>query len=655
MRQPLVSVIVPVYQCRDTVGGALESVFAQTLPAERVEVIAVDDGSTDGGGELLDELARAHERLTVVHQPNSGGAGAPRNRGLELASGTFVFFLDADDRLGPEALERMTAMAERNGTDIVLGKQVGTGGRKAPKVFDRSIERTHVFDPDCDLFGRMSMAALQLFRRSLVERAGLRFTEGLVAHEDQLFTAGAYLNAGGVSVLADYDCYYWAAREDGSSATQGAGAPPADLYAIIARAMRQVADHTEPGETRERLNRRYLRLEVFGRLDRLYLDSSPDDQKITLAGCRELLEEWYTPAQRDLAHPLHRVIGHCVLHDLEDELVEVLRFRRGGSRPRLHLEDGRAYLKYPFFRDAAVRIPDACFASPAPLVVRPALTRLAWEDGGLLVGGTVVVRDVDEGSPAVRLLLEDGAGDRRPVECEIVSAAPTGEGVEASFTAAVGPDAAALPDGRWTLRIEVSLSGHVRTVPLVKPRDLPLPRAALAGTRLLRPLQARAGEPLALEAGAALTSADFGDVEVGWGPGRRVRVRADAPPVLGDGPAMSVLLHHADDGTTISAALEAAPDDPSRLRADLSLAGARPGRWRARFAVDGVGEPVPVRLPAEGGGVLGPVTASVVPPRRVHVRMDRRTATVQVTAPVGSLARRTWRRLLPGGGTKPRP
>ncbi|URN07420.1 glycosyltransferase [Actinomadura madurae] len=247
MAHPLVSVIVPVFDCRDTVGGALESVLAQTLPAEQVEVIAVDDGSTDGGGELLDGLARAHDRLTVVHQPNSGGAGAPRNRGLELASGTFVFFLDADDRLGPEALERMTAMAERNGTDIVLGKQVGTGGRRVPKVFDRTIERTHVLDPDCDLFPRMSMAALQLFRRSLVERAGLRFTEGLLSHEDQLFTAGAYLNAGGVSVLADYDCYLWAARADGTSSTQVGGASTADVHAIAHRAMALVAEHTEPG------------------------------------------------------------------------------------------------------------------------------------------------------------------------------------------------------------------------------------------------------------------------------------------------------------------------------------------------------------------------------------------------------------------------
>lgn len=141
----------------------------------------------------------------------------------------------------------MTAMAERNGTDIVLGKQVGTGGRRVPKVFDRTIERTHVLDPDCDLFPRMSMAALQLFRRSLVERAGLRFTEGLLSHEDQLFTAGAYLNAGGVSVLADYDCYLWAARADGTSSTQVGGASTADVHAIAHRAMALVAEHTEPG------------------------------------------------------------------------------------------------------------------------------------------------------------------------------------------------------------------------------------------------------------------------------------------------------------------------------------------------------------------------------------------------------------------------
>ncbi|WP_218040530.1 glycosyltransferase family 2 protein [Actinomadura sp. WMMB 499] len=331
MTRPLVSVIVPVYNCRNTLRGALESVFAQSLPADRIEVVAVDDGSTDGGGELLDELAarraagRAGGRVTVVHQANSGGPGAPRNRALERAAGRFVYFLDADDRLGPEALERTVAMAERNGTDVVLGKQVGVGGRKIPRgVFDANVERTHVLDPGCDLFGRMSMAALQLFRRSLVEGAGLRFTEGVASHEDQLFTAGAYLWARGVSVLADYDCYYWAARADGTSSTQTGGASHEEVYAIVGRAMRQVADWAGPGEVRESLHLRYVRLEVCGRLHRLYPAASADDRKIMLAGSRELLAAWATPGLLARAHPLHRAIAECVMHGTDDDLENVL-------------------------------------------------------------------------------------------------------------------------------------------------------------------------------------------------------------------------------------------------------------------------------------------------------------------------------------------
>ncbi|MFD0901544.1 glycosyltransferase family 2 protein [Actinomadura sediminis] len=328
MASPLVSVVVPVYNCRSTLRGALASVAAQSLPADRIEVIAVDDGSTDGGGELLDALAGdvlAGDRVTVVHQANSGGPGAPRNRGLELATGRFVFFLDADDRLAPEALERTVAMAERNGTDVVLGKQVGVGGRRIARgLFDATIERTHVLDPGCDLFGRMSMAALQLLRRSLLEDAGLRFVEGVPSHEDQLFTAGAYLRARGVSVLADHDCYYWAARADGTSATQSGGAAHADVYAIVAAAMRLVADHTAPGAVREALHHRYLRLEVCGRLQRSYPGASADDRKVMLAGCRELLDAWATPGLLALLAPSHRAIADRLIDGTDDELESVL-------------------------------------------------------------------------------------------------------------------------------------------------------------------------------------------------------------------------------------------------------------------------------------------------------------------------------------------
>ncbi|WP_412515375.1 glycosyltransferase [Actinomadura madurae] len=647
MAHPLVSVIVPVFDCRDTVGGALESVLAQTLPAEQVEIIAVDDGSTDGGGELLDGLARAHDRLTVVHQPNSGGAGAPRNRGLELASGTFVFFLDADDRLGPEALERMTAMAERNGTDVVLGKQVGTGGRRVPKVFDRTIERTHVLDPDCDLFPRMSMAALQLFRRSLVERAGLRFTEGLLSHEDQLFTAGAYLNAGGVSVLADYDCYLWAARADGTSSTQVGGASTADVHAIAHRAMALVAEHTEPGELRERLHHRYLQLEVFGRLERLYLDSSAEERKVALTGSRDLLDTWLTPGLLARYNPMRRVLAHCLRHDLVEELERVLRFHRNGVRPAVLLEAGRAYARYPFFRDGTTGIPDTCYETSPRL--KSALTGVAWDGSGLRIDGTVVIRDVDQGSPDVHLVVESG-GVRHRIGCTTAPGDLTGEGRATTFTATVAPASGAWADGRWTMGLEAVLDGHILTVEVVKPRGMSVPRACLVEAdgrwRLVRPLPGRGRGTLALEVGGGLTSADLAGVELRRGPGRRLRVLAEPPPVLASGPPprMSLLLRLPGDETVLRAPLAADPDEPARRRADVSLAGARPGPWRASFEIDGVGAPVPVRL-GDGAGTLGPMGASLVPPRRMHVRLDRNPLTVHVTVPMRARLRRARRGL----------
>ncbi|MES9536475.1 glycosyltransferase [Actinomadura sp. NPDC000600] len=646
MSRPLVSVIVPVFQCRDTVGGALESAFTQSLPAGQVEVIAVDDGSTDGSGELLDELARAHDQLTVVHQPNSGGAGAPRNRGLELASGEFVFFLDSDDRLGPEALERMTAMAERNGTDIVLGKQVGTGGRKVPRVFERTIERTHVLDPDCDLFPRMSMAALQLFRRSLVEREGLRFSEGLLSHEDQLFTAGAYLAASGVSVLTDYDCYYWAARTDGSSATQVGGAPPAEVHAIAHRAMSLVARYTEPGELRERLHYRYLLLEVFGMLEQRYLPASREGREIILKGCRDLLDTWLTPGLLELYDPRRRVFAHCLREHLNEELAEVLRFHRSGTPPGIRIDGGRTYLKYPFFRDASVGVPDACYESREPVRVRHDLTALSWADDALRLTGEFLLHDVDEAAPLLHLVLENGAGASHRIECQVTSSVRDEKGLAVTYTASFLPAPGSWADGRWTATVEAEVGGLTLTAPVVKPRGFAMPRAAVVQAdgrwHLVRPLSPHERKRLTLEVGGALKPTDFQDVRISQARGRRLRVMADPPPTLpsGGSPAMTIVLRRSNEGGgEIRTGLEHGPGRRSHRYADLSVARARPGVWRASFEIDGMGGPVSTRMP-EGTGRLGPLTASLLPPRRVYVRLDESPLAVHVTSPLNTRARR---------------
>jgi poly(ribitol-phosphate) beta-N-acetylglucosaminyltransferase len=210
--QPVVSVIIPVWNVEPYLRQCLDSVLNQSIGLERLEVIAVDDGSSDGSGALLDEYSGRYRQLKVIHELNSGGSGRPRNVGLDHSSGRYVFFLDADDYLGHEALERLVAMAERNSSDVVLGKMVGVDGRPVPtracrKNRDRAdLKRVY-----------STLGVLKLFRRSLIERLGLRFAEGLPGGEDGPFTVKAYLEASCISVVADYDCYYCRLRSGSQS------------------------------------------------------------------------------------------------------------------------------------------------------------------------------------------------------------------------------------------------------------------------------------------------------------------------------------------------------------------------------------------------------------------------------------------------------
>lgn len=111
--------IVPVYNARQYLMTFLECLDSQT--GVEFEVIAVDDGSTDGSGELLDEAAAELDWLTVRHQENSGWAGKLRNVGLDLARGRYVFFADADDEIRSAAsLSGMVTFADEHDTDVRL-------------------------------------------------------------------------------------------------------------------------------------------------------------------------------------------------------------------------------------------------------------------------------------------------------------------------------------------------------------------------------------------------------------------------------------------------------------------------------------------------------------------------------------------------------
>ncbi|NKX52725.1 glycosyltransferase family 2 protein, partial [Arthrobacter deserti] len=207
-----VSVVLPVYNAGEYLRECLDPLLNQELGGYTFVIVAVDDGSTDGSGELLDSYAARHAVLTVVHQENSGGPGKPRNVGIERATGRYIFFCDADDYLGQESLRRLVAFADEHGSDLVIPKLVGAEGR----WIRRSIYReTQV---DADLFrASQSSGPTKLFRRSVIEANALRFPEGRVPAEDTIFLFRMFTVARRVSILADYDYYFVRLRADAAS------------------------------------------------------------------------------------------------------------------------------------------------------------------------------------------------------------------------------------------------------------------------------------------------------------------------------------------------------------------------------------------------------------------------------------------------------
>lgn len=116
MRTPLISVIVPVYNSANYLQKCLDSIVCQTY--KKIEIILVDDGSTDNSPHICDSYAKSDHRVVVVHQPNSGAVGA-RKTGFEKSTGNYIMFVDSDDWISLDMCLKLIDKAEKGQTDIV--------------------------------------------------------------------------------------------------------------------------------------------------------------------------------------------------------------------------------------------------------------------------------------------------------------------------------------------------------------------------------------------------------------------------------------------------------------------------------------------------------------------------------------------------------
>ncbi|MFD8192915.1 glycosyltransferase family 2 protein [Streptomyces wuyuanensis] len=490
MTTPDVTVVVAVYNTMPYLTECLESLVNQSIGVDRLEVVAVDDGSTDDSGRELDRFAERYPgTVKVIHQANSGGPAAPSNRALEVATGRYVYFIGSDDYLGTDALKRMVACADKHDSDVVVGKMVGTNGRYVHQALYKKS------DPDVSLYDSalpFTLANTKLFRRDLVERHKLRFPEDLPVGSDQPFTIEACVRARKISVLADYTYYYAVKRGDASNITYRA-----DHLARLrctAEIMKFTAGLIEAGPQRDAVFKRHFTWE----LAKLVQDDFPaldrETQIQVCAGIAGLADAYFTEPLRDSMDVKRRVRIALAQRGAVTELIRAIEEEAAQGAPPLLLEDGRAFVRYPGFRDPELGLPDRLYevigeSVPRQLADGTRLVSARWEQQGqeLSVSLSVRVPVTGETDRAVIRLANkampksaDKPGARRlPVGTELpapagdLSRTTTDDGTGTVLTARIPVRPVRAKLG---VRAYLDVAGSTYEVP-VRTLDRPLPLA----------------------------------------------------------------------------------------------------------------------------------------------------------------------------------
>jgi poly(ribitol-phosphate) beta-N-acetylglucosaminyltransferase len=353
---PDVTVIVPVYNTMPYLTDCLTSLVGQSIGPDRVQIIAVDDGSDDGSEKELQRFAELYPGLvTVLHQTNSGGPARPCNRGLDVAVGRYVYFMGADDYLWREALERLVAEADDYGSEVVAGRMVGVNGRYVHQALYATT------DHDVALYTSdlpWSMNNAKLFSRELVERLELRFPEDLPVGSDQPFTLEACMHAQRISVLADDTYYFAVTRMDSGNISYRTG--PDVKLACATEVMHRAAKLIEAGTQRDAILLRHFSWELAKVLTVGYLELDEATQERLCRGVAELADAYLTDGIRD-ALAVNRRLVVCLAKAGElDLLRQVVREQAQPTAVPVLVEGERAYVQHAGFRGPH-SVDDRCY------------------------------------------------------------------------------------------------------------------------------------------------------------------------------------------------------------------------------------------------------------------------------------------------------
>jgi CDP-glycerol glycerophosphotransferase (TagB/SpsB family)/glycosyltransferase involved in cell wall biosynthesis len=690
-----ISVVVPFYNNAELLGACLASIAAQTHAD--LEVIMVDDGSTDGSADVARAQAAADARFRLVSVPN-GGPGWARNQGVAAASGEFLAFVDADDLLPPDAYSTLLAVLERSGSDFVSGgvlrltaDGLGQSGLHSRAIKARKIG-THI-GRSPELFYDISVWN-KLFRKSFWDAADMKLPEGMV-WEDLVAMTRAHVVAGSVDVITD-PIYHWRDRDRGDLSITQSRTDIGNLRdRITALGMideflraRATADMLRQHQHKALVNDLWLYVRDLALTDEGY-------QSEFVALTAEYLRQ-VSPEVIKRLPATHKLAYYLIEHGRRAELADLASWLRAnpGRTPPMVRVLGRLQADLPLRKSAEFAIPRSVFRPHwRDLDPYVRVDSLSWHGDSLVIEGSAYVPSMDIGRrrSTTKLVVLVPRGRRRPpivLPARSVQRTDVTEesgqdryrydwaGLRCEVPARLFRSGRRWLTGDWDCYVLVRGGAVWRPARLHSPgpdAESPVPReiapgltlgARWAGGRLQ--LRLRPGQ-----APPAPGSAPPVRAEQSWGANGTLVVHGRLPAPV---PGLSILLRHAngfdryavpvglDDGRAVPAAgpaISAAGVGGAAEAADFAVAipvGAmdvfgdrrplRDGRWQVSLRDgDGGGEVVPCHFTVRGSPArIGrKVYRCVIPAEAAGTSMDLSVGPALGIAERGRIRRRLMR------------
>lgn len=266
MYVPKVSVIVPVYNVEDYLVDALDSLVNQSLTD--IEILMIDDGSTDNSRYIIERYALDYDNFHAFHKENEG-LSVTRNYGLKYAKGDYIFFIDSDDYLLHDALEKLYNCAVEYDSDVVTSNFFRYNDTKSWQhiicdyVFnnlDEDLYNTNLAEYP-NLIWDMPVWN-KLYKKEFLDDINLRFYDGRVLFEDNIFSTELYVNAKKVSILKE-GFYCWRMRAPNSSLSQSHDRDRGDeLYKMAVMVNNLLNENIDDYEILSRKYMKWLTLDI---------------------------------------------------------------------------------------------------------------------------------------------------------------------------------------------------------------------------------------------------------------------------------------------------------------------------------------------------------------------------------------------------------